>query len=217
MLMLAVMRFSIFFPLSALLVACVNVEDVPGPDGETAHVIHCGETSGCYEKARDVCPDGYTLRSSGSHGANAVAAGNVAFAHSSTELVVSCDADIPSHASSPPPAAAQGVSSDREDARVCEAAYVHAGDFATYWASRSPGSKRLDELPERRDFVVTCRAMPEPIQRCMHDLYRQAHVQQCEAMLSRLDPSPRARIDGLFLVAQAPPSPPPESAPGQKL
>lgn len=205
------MRRAFLFLFLTPLVACVHVEDVPGPNGETAHLIQCRETAACYEKANDLCPGGYTLRSNDTkvNGSFVNGAGGVS---SSTEILVSCDADLPSHnaAAAAPP----GVDSDRDDVRVCEAAYAYVGDFATYWVARTPGAKRLDELPQKRDFVVTCRAMSEPVQRCMHDKYRQAHAQACEAMLSRLDASPHARVDALFLAAPqatAPAASPPDT------
>jgi hypothetical protein len=92
---------------------------------------------------------------------------------------------------------------DREDTRVCEAASTHVDEFAKYWAARSPGGKALDELPQPRDFVVVCRAMPENVQRCLHSGYVAAHLKACEAVLLRLEPPLRNKIDGLFLEAEA--------------
>ena len=101
-----------------------------------------------------------------------------------------------------PTAADPAEASEREDTRVCEAAYAHVGEFATFWAARSPGSKALDELPQQRDFAAVCHAMPESVQRCMHSGFLAIHKKACEAVLLRLEPPVRNRIDGLFLEAE---------------
>jgi hypothetical protein len=98
--------------------------------------------------------------------------------------------------------AAAPSSSDRDDTAVCEAAYAHVADFATYWATHSDGSKSLDEAPARRDFLAVCRAMPENVQRCMHSGYLAVHGKACEAVLLRLEPTARSKVDGLFLEAE---------------
>ncbi len=100
------------------------------------------------------------------------------------------------------PAAAARADSDRDDTAVCEAAYAHVAEFATYWATRSEGSKPLDEAPARRDFVAVCRGMPENVQRCMHSGYLAVHGKACEAVLLRLEPTARSKVDGLFLEAE---------------
>jgi hypothetical protein len=172
--------------------ACGRSEEVPGPDGKAAVVVSCASSADAFKRADQECPDGYVVRTS--------AAIRERW-QSTWQLVVSCKA----------PAAPA-----REDAQVCEAAYPHAKDFATYWAARS-SAKRLDELPSQHDFVVTCHGLPERVQRCMHELYRQAHAAPCEAVLSRLDPPTQAQIDGLFLAAvtQAPPAAAAKGSSGQ--
>jgi hypothetical protein len=45
--------------------------------------------------------------------------------------------------------------------------------------------------------------MPENVQRCMHSMYVNAHDQACDAVLSRLDPWDRRKVDALFLEAQS--------------
>ena len=69
---------------------------------------------------------------------------------------------------------------------VCNAAFAHVSDFATFWATRSPGARGLDELPQRADFVAVCRSMPENAQRCMQ--FRRGHSKVCESVASRLGP-----------------------------
>jgi hypothetical protein len=166
------------------LASCVGVTDVPGPDGEMAHLIACDYTKDCYSKASSLCPDGYDIRS-------------VDGRPGKIETLVSCKADIPS---TPAPVAAPAVP-QREDARVCEAASAHVADFAKYWASHSINAKPLEELPQTPDFVAVCHAMPENVQRCMHSGYRAAHMKGCDAVLLRLDTALRNKVDGLFLEA----------------
>ena len=167
---------------------------VRGPDGETAQLIRCGQTEACLEKASEVCPDGYAIRSQGSSVSGVD--GNVS---SSTEVLVSCKNDMPAS----PSAMTTAPMSYREDTGTCDAAYAFVDGFAAYWVHASNG-RPLDEKTSQRDFVTTCRALPERAQRCVHDKYREAHVQACEAVLTRLDPTSRRQLDALFLEASAP-------------
>jgi hypothetical protein len=175
--MLTVMRAAFAaVPLLALVVGCVpSSRTVKGPDGEDAYVIRCPTGEGCYEEAASVCPGGYVLRSAvGAH-----------------TLLVSCTADLPA----PPP-----VHEARADERVCEAASNYTKETAAYWGEHFEG-KLLSELPGTTDFVAVCRDMPDNVQRCMHAKYRAVHGQACDAVLSRLDPYHRNKVDGLFFAA----------------
>ncbi len=168
---------------------CAHAASVRGPDGEPAHLIRCdgsfgASASACYEKATEVCPEGYELRSVGGGG---------------HEILVSCKSDLPA----PKAAAAEATSPNRDDARVCDAAAKHVDGFKTFWGTNNPRLKLLVDAPETRDFVATCRDMPEPVQRCLHEKYRSAHVKSCDAVLTRIEPAQRRRIDALFFEAEA--------------
>jgi hypothetical protein len=202
---------------ASLAVACVRAEPVKGPDGETAHNIRCYDSTQCYAKAHEICPDGYVIRT---HGQNVYATYSYGRpgGYAQTEMLVSCKADLPdrsweSNAPVPPPAWTQ---TEREDARVCEAGYAEVAGFAKYWATTSLNAKPLDDLPLESDFVSTCHEMPDAVQRCMHDKYRVAHAARCEATLSRLTPTLRNKIDALFLqaVKREPAAPPPNAPSG---
>jgi hypothetical protein len=184
--------------LAVSLVACVSVTPVRGPDGETAHLIKCPTTDACYERAAEICPEGYVIRSNGSTVSGSVAGGS-GVVSSTSEVLVSCKNDMPVAGRQP---AAGPTPEDRDDARTCDAAYAIVDGFAAYWVRASNG-KLLDEKTSKRDFVTTCRAMPENVQRCLHEKYRVAHAQACEAVLARLEPSNRRKIDSLFLQAPA--------------
>jgi hypothetical protein len=54
-------------------------------------------------------------------------------------------------------------------------------------------------VPSPRDFVEVCRALPERVQRCLDARYREAHEKSCLAVLKRLDPGEKNKIDSLFL------------------
>jgi hypothetical protein len=188
--------FSLALALPSLVVACVHATDVRGPDGETAHLVSCTSTEDCYGKAGELCPEGYLIRSNDSKAIWSPGTGGGPVL-SETEVLVSCKADV----TPLPPARAASAPDAREDTKVCEAAYKYEEDLAAYWITRTPGAKRLAELPESHDFVAVCREMPERVQRCLHEHYRQAHDKACEAVLSRLDPQARGEIDSLFLEA----------------
>ena len=53
------MRLSIGIVGLALLAGCVQVHEVKGPDGKTALALKCGDATSCYQKAGELCPDGY--------------------------------------------------------------------------------------------------------------------------------------------------------------
>jgi hypothetical protein len=187
-------------PLVALsMTACVTVHDVRGPDGDLAHVIHCRASQDCYAKAEEVCQGDYQITST-------VAKLN----GGQTEILVTCGA-----APTPPPTiiVAAGSTADptREDSNVCGAAYAHVADFGKYWAAHSPNAKPLPELPQANDFTAACNELPGAVQRCMHSGYRAVHAKACDAVLLRLDPGQRNKVDAMFL--EAPEVLPPSVAP----
>jgi hypothetical protein len=173
--------------------ACVSVTPVRGPDGEEAHLIKCPQTEACYERAAELCPGGYVVRSGGTTVSGSVSNGS-GFTQSTSEVLVSCKSDLPVAS------AARAPIAKPEDALLCEAAYALVDGFAAYWVRISQG-KLLDEKASKRDFTTVCRAMPENVQRCMHEKYRTAHAQACDAVLLRLEPVARSKVDSLFLQA----------------
>lgn len=100
--------------------------------------------------------------------------------------------------------AARAPQPTREDdaTTACNVVYEHAAEFAPYWVAHSDGGKRLDPLPEAHDFVAVCVTLPANIRRCMFERYRLGHEKSCDAMLSRIAPSTRDKIDSLFLEAR---------------
>lgn len=174
-----------------LLAACVHVENVPGPDGEEAHLIRCSSSAKCFETAAAICNGAnYLLRSDRSLTTRSTA---------STEILISCKSDLRAA-----PRPKRATESD-----VCDEASADAVDFAIYWAAHAPHARALLEMPKPKDFGALCVAMPEAAQRCMRTSYRTAHAASCDAVLLRLDPSPRNKVDAMFLEApksQAPAS-----------
>jgi hypothetical protein len=98
-----------------------------------------------------------------------------------------------------------GTAATRDDTHVCEAAYARVADFALYWAGTTPAAKILPEPPQKVDFVAVCHALPENVQRCTHSGYREVHVKACDAVLLRLEPIQRRKVDGLFFEAERAP------------
>jgi hypothetical protein len=179
----------------AVLTACTRVTQVKGPDGEDANLISCRNSEDCYAKARELCPSGYVIRTSSTMPGGAMDP-------SAAEILVSCKDDIPSRTAVTSASTEKNADADRDDARVCEAASRHVDGFKSYWGSKAASTKLLAEMPEKRDFVTACRALPENAQRCMHDKYRAAHAKACDAVLTRLEAADRRRIDALFLEAE---------------
>jgi hypothetical protein len=201
---IAPMRFAslagvtgLFAPL--LLTACTTVSRIRGPANEPAYVVRCSQSESCFAKATELCPDGYTLQTSGKNTSGYVIRGNGSVS-TRTEIMFSCEADMPAPASGKSKAA----TAPREDTLVCEAAFGRAMELGAYWAKSTPGSHLLDEPPTKPDFVAVCREMPEHVRRCLHSKYREAHEKSCDAVLMRLDSYHRAKIDGLYLQAPEP-------------
>ena len=42
-----------------LLSGCVQVREIKGPDGKAALALKCGDATACYQKAGELCPNGY--------------------------------------------------------------------------------------------------------------------------------------------------------------
>jgi hypothetical protein len=53
------MRLSLGIVGLALLAGCVQVHEVKGPDGKPALALKCGDATACYQKAGELCPNGY--------------------------------------------------------------------------------------------------------------------------------------------------------------
>lgn len=60
------MKLFLLFLVSALLSACATSTQIVGPSGTPAHAIKCGAAalSACYQKAGEVCPNGYQVLTS---------------------------------------------------------------------------------------------------------------------------------------------------------
>jgi hypothetical protein len=60
------MRSLLACSLVALITGCATSKQIVGPNGVAAHSIRCGAAvaDACYEKAGEVCPNGYTVLNS---------------------------------------------------------------------------------------------------------------------------------------------------------
>lgn len=188
----------------ALLASCVTVTKVNGPDGEQASLIRCPSSESCLQKATEVCPEGYVIRTTGTN-VSGFMGPNGGQVSSSKEMLISCKSDL-----APAPAGAlTGGESPTTNLQTCQAASRLADEFGAYWARTRPTAKLLDTRPDPADFVATCSAMPPNVQRCMHARYRAANARPCDAALQRLDPPTRAKIDALFFEeSRTPPASP---------
>jgi len=90
----------------ALLAGCVSVSEVKGPDGKPALAVKCADATVCYQKAGELCPNGYDFVNSSTgtvvSGVNGiVTSGNV------TTILVECKTPVATTAPQPAPTAAQ--------------------------------------------------------------------------------------------------------------
>jgi hypothetical protein len=72
--------------LLAVLTACATAKQIVGPSGTPAYSIRCGAAvaDACYEKAGEVCPNGYTvLNSQGSRYLGQIGSASVAGSYGS--------------------------------------------------------------------------------------------------------------------------------------
>jgi hypothetical protein len=195
--------------LAVSLTGCVYATKVK-VEGREAFRIHCQNESQCVDKAGEVCASAYdVLRSSYTpDGSVDNGTGSV---NSPIEMIIACKAAPPAGLPSRPPAVASVASvassaSTPSGARVvdadpaaCAAAAASLKETAAFWGQLHPEAKRLDDLPSARDFGEVCRAMPERVQRCLDARYREAHDKPCLAVLKRLEPNERNKLDSLFL------------------
>ena len=74
----------------ALLSGCVQAHDVRGPDVKTARALKCGDATACYQKAGELCPDGYDFVDK--NNANWIGSSHYGsvYGGSETTLVVEC-------------------------------------------------------------------------------------------------------------------------------
>jgi hypothetical protein len=190
---------------------CAYATKVKRPDGSEAFRIHCADRAQCQEKATEVCAGDYEVVSSSTQMDGYVDNGT-GYAERPHEMVIACRADVakaaprpapPGHdggsAPKPPAAAAAPPAEPAREAGACADAGATIKETAAFWAQLYPEAKRLEEAPAPRDFAEVCRALPERVQRCLDARYRAAHDKPCLAVLRRLDPGEKNKIDSLFL------------------
>jgi hypothetical protein len=182
----------------ALASGCVYATKVK-VGGREAFRIHCQNQSQCDDKAGEVCAGDYDVLSSSVQPDGFVNNGT-GYADSPRELIVACRvgppaARAPAAKSAAPPAASASPADDG----ACAAAQTSLKETAAFWLKLNPESKALGDPPSARDFGEVCRALPERVQRCLDARYRDAHDKPCLAVLKRLDPGDKNKIDSLFL------------------
>jgi len=196
------MRAKILALAAPLLAGCVYATKVTS-GGREAFRIHCQSEPQCVDKAGEVCAGAYDVLTSKVE-ADGFVNNGTGYANSPIEIVVACRGTAPSGVASARGAPSAGPAStaappETPDASACMAANTTLKETAAFWSGLRPEAKRLDELPSARDFGEVCRALPERVQRCLDARYREAHDKPCLALLRRLEPSERNKLDSLFL------------------
>jgi hypothetical protein len=180
---------------------CVYASKVTGPDGREAFRIHCADHTQCADKAREVCSGNFEVLSDKTE-MDGYANNGTGYTAAPNEVVVACrtTAAPSSQAPAPPPSGAPAAGTATPAAGgTCAAAHATVRETAAFWGQLYPEAKRLDEAPSQRDFVEVCRVLPERVQRCLDARYRDAHTKPCTAVLRRLEPGEKNKIDSLFL------------------
>jgi hypothetical protein len=190
--------FAIFASSGAL--ACVYASKVKGPNGREAFRIHCQTPAQCEDKANEVCAGPYEVVSSQTT-PDGYANNGTGYANAPNEVTIACTtggqlvSSKPAAPSAPPASAAPTADANGS----CATAHVSVKETAAFWSQLYPDAKRLDEPPSERDFAEVCKALPERVQRCLDARYRDAHAKPCLAVLKRLEPGEKNKIDALFL------------------
>jgi hypothetical protein len=179
--------------------ACVYASKVTVA-GREAFRVHCQAEPQCVEKSGEVCAGAYEVLSSSVQQDGFVNNGT-GYANAPIELIIACKGTAPTGlpASKGSPVSPGSPAGAPTEPSSCVAAAATLKETASFWAELHPDAKRLEELPPARDFSEVCRALPERVQRCLDARYRGAHDKPCLALLKRLDPSERNKIDALFL------------------
>ncbi len=178
-----------------LLQGCAWASKVAGPGGREAFRIHCGDQAQCLSKAGEVCSNEFEVLSSKTV-MDGYANNGTGYAATPEEMLIACRSSPPRASASAAPAP---PAEPHPEASPCAAAHASVGETATFWAQLYPEARRLEEAPSQRDFLEVCRALPERVQRCLDARYREAHTKPCLAVLRRLAPDEKNRMDSLFL------------------
>ena len=85
------MRFVI---LALLLCGCATSREVVGPDGDKVHIITCSGAANtwgnCYEKAGELCPNGYHQRGAVANPTGATVVGGTVLMGINRQMAISC-------------------------------------------------------------------------------------------------------------------------------
>jgi hypothetical protein len=179
--------------------ACVYASKVKGPNGREAFRIHCPSPAQCEDKANEVCAGPYDVLSS-STTPDGYANNGTGYANAPNEITIACTTGgqlVSSKLPAPAPAPSAAPTADANGS--CTTAHASVKETAAFWSQLYPDAKRLDEPPSERDFAEVCKALPERVQRCLDARYRDAHAKPCLAVLKRLEPGEKNKIDALFL------------------
>ena len=172
---------------------CAYASKITAPGGGEAFCIRCAEHAQCIDKAGEVCSNAYEVLSTKTV-MDGYANNGTGYAMTPDEMVVVCRSSAAPRASAPAMPAAPVA-----EASPCVAAQASVPETSAFWAQLYTEAKRLEEAPSPRDFGEVCRALPERVQRCLDARYREAHAKPCLAVLRRLEPAEKNRIDSLFL------------------
>jgi hypothetical protein len=181
--------------------ACVYASKVKGPNGREAFRIHCQSPAQCEDKANEVCAGPYDVLSSQTT-PDGYANNGTGYANAPNEVTIACTTGGQLVSSKPPAPSAPPVASAAVPAQMnesCATARASVKEMAAFWSQLYPDAKRLDDPPSERDFAEVCKALPERVQRCLDAHYREAHAKPCVAVLKRLEPGEKNKIDALFL------------------
>lgn len=182
---------------------------VQGPDGRMGwYVLECGGSAvPCYERAAELCPDGYAIGDSqgGSITSFAIAPGGGLMAASSYKgnVLIKCKYAVEDRSAK----AERERNEERHEAArafaFCKDAYESARDMAGTWSDWF-GGQAVSASPDTSQFMYLCGVVGDPARRCLDPDYARASRERCIAEFARLSNERRRALDRLFVSRSAP-------------
>jgi hypothetical protein len=191
--------------------ACVPAYDydVKGPDGHWWHAVHCSqEQTNCWEKAAEICPNGYVVADSSGHnsgfgGVSTPMGGGAAFFGASSyhgEMLVRCKS-AEERAEARRDSSSSSSSSVPVEYAQCSTDYDSLADMAGVWVNwfggEQAGAVRFG------DFLPVCRSLSRDARLCLYAPYAADHRDHCVEVIRGLPTETRHALDHLLATRGA--------------
>ena len=182
---------------------------VQGPDGRMGwYALECGGSAvPCYERAAELCPQGYAIGDSQGGSSTALAivprVGIMAASSYKGNVLIKCKYPEGDRTA----AAERERNEERQEAAsafaFCQRAYESAPDMAGTWSDWF-GGQAVTATPERSQFMYLCGVVDDAARQCLDPDYAQSSREPCIAEFAKLANERRRALDRLFVTRAEP-------------